>query len=733
MQFNREDNGKLRELPSKHIDTGMGLERLTSVLMNKTSNYDTDLFTYIFDEIQALSTLGRPYAGKIGKEDPEHVDTSYRIIADHIRTLTFAISDGIIPGNDGREYVLRRVLRRAVRYGDKLGCPKQFFNKLVPSVVAKMGHVFPELQKNPERVQAILEKEEIRFLRTYEQGKSRFESTVKKMKGKVISGKDAFELHSTYGFPVDLTIKMALENGLTVDKKGYDKAMDEFKKLSEKEKDSSAGLKLDQFLTTQLSEAQVATTDDSFKYQRGENITSQVLRMYDGQTILTSAERGDCDDDGYTGLILARTNFYAEAGGQIYDTGIIKGAGFEFEVTSVKSSVGYILHIGKIKAGKVKEGDVVELQVDWQRRQPIAVNHSSHVLNFGLRKVLGGEIDQKGSLVLPEKLRFDFNHDGPVSAEKLKDVRDAVLDVASNELKVYSRELKLDVARGIYGLRAVFGETYPDPVKVVSVGADLDEVLADPSNPRWAKYSIEFCGGTHITNSNEIKGFEIINETALGASTRRVECVTGPEAAEANATFEKLRAEIAAAIESQTGEELKRTVAFMNKTLNSPIVLPIYSRAELRQQMEPLYAKQTKEEKELKEKQSQACKDLVESSLKAFEASPPPFLVSLLEAGDHTPGVLGAIKKIQEAHPSVAVLLVSPDHGKDNLMIHANCPKAAQDKGLLASNWTKEVAGALGGKGGGKPGNAAAVAQDCSKAQVALDKAVEIAKQHLTA
>jgi len=703
IQFNREEDGRLLELPAKHVDTGAGLERVTSVLQNRMSNYDTDLFTYIFEELQRVSGQ-RPYTGKIGKEDPDRIDTAYRVVADHIRTLTFAISDGIIPGPNDREYVLRRILRRAVRYGDLLGCPKEFFHKLVPLVVEKMGHVFPELKKDPQRVMRILLNEEKKFLRTWESGKRHFNDVAKKLKpGDTVPADQTFALHTTYGFPIDLTTKMAEDQGLRVIKTDFDKLMDEFKKASEKEKGHKADLTLDQHATTAMLSSSISRTDDSPKY-KDEDIKAKLVAIWNGEEFLDEAGPEDGEEhSGTLGVVLDRTNFYAEQGGQIFDTGVIASAGFSFEVTNVQVSSGFVLHIGKLTHGRLAKGVEVELKVDWQRRKFVTANHTStHILNFGLRKVLGPEVDQKGSYVHPEYFRFDFNSDRQVTAEELKKVSDIVNTQISAKLPVYSQSLELGKGQKIFGLRAVFGEVYPDPVKIVSVGKSLADVLADPSNPEWANFSIEFCGGTHLRNTSEVVAFEILSEEGLGQSTRRVECVTGKWAQQAVATAAEIQKKVDEAAQL-SGQALNEVVAKLTQEVDRATI-PAFSGRQLRQSLDKLREKVKESIKSAKSSASQDSDQYAHHVVEELTQKLSKWHVGVLNVGSNTVALTTAIKAIQEKHSQVPVLLISPDPEKKKVSLVAGVPEELHKKtGLNASDWAKEVALVLGGKGGGKP------------------------------
>ena len=428
IQFNRESDSTLKPLPKKHVDTGMGFERIVSVIQQKTSNYDTDVFVPIFESIQK-STGVRPYSGKLGAEDVDGIDMAYRVVADHARTLTIALSDGGRPDNIGRGYVLRRILRRGVRYIEKLGGKPGVFASLVPVVVQSLGSVFPELNKDPQSVINIINEEETQFLKTLSRGKRLLERTIDKMVAqnqKVLPGDIAWRLYDTYGFPLDLTQLMVEEKGFSVDLNDYESCKARAQLLSQnKTSQTDSGVDLDVHSIAELRDSlKIAVTNDLPKYSynsvdetpnsvyRFEQCTASVVAIRKNKQFVNEVQSGqDC------GLILDSTNFYAEAGGQEYDTGFITKISnsdeeeTEFEVKEVKVHGGYVVHIGLIGCGTLRVGDKVKLQIDEQRRKTIMNNHTgTHVLNFALRSVLSTEPNQKGSLVSSDKLRFDFTN-----------------------------------------------------------------------------------------------------------------------------------------------------------------------------------------------------------------------------------------------------------------------------------------------------------------------------------
>lgn len=535
IQYNRESDRSLRSLPNKHVDTGMGFERLVSILQDRMSNYDTDCFTPLFKRIQEITGI-REYRGKFAEEDADGIDTAYRVVADHVRLLTFAISDGGVPNNVGRGYVVRRVLRRGARYARKylntdIG---DFFSKLVPTLVEQMGEMFPEIKKKEQDVKEMLCEEELSFAKTLDRGEVMFEKYAQQCKlqdSKELSGADVWRLYDTYGFPVDLTQLMAEERGLTIKEEAVAEAQAKAKEASKGEKKAASDLvKLDVHDLGKLERMNnVPKTDDSHKFGRG-NITASVKAIYHNKQFLESTK--EIPEGEQFGVILDKTNFYAEQGGQEYDTGkIVIDGEAELDVQNVQVYAGYVLHTGYMTYGGFKLDDAVLCEYDELRRHPIRNNHTgTHILNFALREVLGDEINQKGSLVAPEKLRFDFSHKAAVSDKELAEVENKSTSYIRQNSVVYALDVPLATAKQINSVRAVFGETYPDPVRVVSVGVPVEQLLEDVKNPEWSNVSIEFCGGTHVNNTSEMKDLVILEESGIAKGIRRIIAVTGQAA-----------------------------------------------------------------------------------------------------------------------------------------------------------------------------------------------------------
>lgn len=571
IQYNREADGSLRQLPAQHVDTGMGFERLTSILQGVDSNYDTDIFMPLFDEIQKV-TGARPYAGKVGAEDEGFVDMAYRVVADHIRTLSFAIADGAMPSNEGRGYVLRRVLRRAVRYGrQNLGAELGFFSTLLPKLVEIMGNTFPELKEKQDLVASVIRDEEESFSKTLDRGLQKFKELADKLGDKkVFSGEDAHFLYTTMGFPIDLTELMAEEKGLTVDIAGFEAKMKHEQELSaaahaaKMAAGSGKDMRMVAEQTAHLVSKGVAGTDDSEKYVWNKDLEGCTVKaLFIG--------RGETEDkigfvetitpeSSTVGVVLDKTSFYAEAGGQVYDIGTLKSGSATIKVTNVQSYGQFVLHIGEVTEGSLSVGDSIACSVDYVRRSPIAANHTmTHVLNYALKEVLvtrptkagkppSIDIDQKGSFLDESRSRFDFSWNGSLSAQELADIEKICQDTIQLGLPVECYVAPLEAAKKISSLRAVFGEKYPDPVRVVAIApAKIPDILAKPEDELWKDYSVEFCGGTHLNNTKEAEAFCLLNEEGIAKGIRRVLFVTQEDAKKAIAAAEEFGAKLTAA------------------------------------------------------------------------------------------------------------------------------------------------------------------------------------------
>ncbi|EMD37438.1 hypothetical protein CERSUDRAFT_83193 [Gelatoporia subvermispora B] len=723
IQFNREDDGSLRLLPSKHVDTGMGFERLVSVVQGKRSNYDTDVFSPIFSKIQELTGV-RPYQGKFGDEDENGIDTAYRVVADHVRTLTFALSDGGVPNNVGRGYVLRRILRRGCRYArKKLGVNiGSFFSSLLPVVVEQMGDVFPEITKKMAEIKEILDEEEESFSRTLDRGEKLFEQYANRtlqQGSKQLSGKDVWRLYDTYGFPVDLTRLMAEELGLVVDEEEFEAAQAHSKEASKAslKKGAKDVVALDVHDIAALEKnTNVPKTDDSAKFALG-NINAKVVAIYHNKTFPDATS--SIPEDAVFGLLLDRTSFYAESGGQEYDTGsiVIDGVA-EFEVTNVQVSNGYVLHIGSMKYGSLSVGDEVVSSYDELRRWPLRNNHTAtHILNYCLRETLGDHIDQKGSLVAPTKLRFDFSHKAGISAPDLAKIEGMSREWIRKNVKVYSKELALKTAQEVPGLRAVFGESYPDPVRVVALEFDINDILKDLHNPKWRSTSIELCGGTHVAKTGDIKDFVVVEESGIAKGIRRIVAVTGHEAAEAQRRADALTARLNYLTSASDAEKDSGLKSFTVELGQAEISL--LRKNELRDQLATV---RKAFDKQMKEKEAAANKAAVDSVIEYFQKNEnAQAYFAVLDVGANAKVLQSVAQQGRKLGKTIYVFSADAEGGK---VAHINyVSEAAKSNGLDGRTWAGVVAEILGGKAGGKEDSAQGVGINVTKVNEALEAA----------
>ncbi len=779
IQFNREPGGKLNPLPAKHVDTGMGLERVVRIIQGKTSNYDTDVFTPLFEAISRVCKAA-PYAGRW--DSP--ADTAYRVIADHVRTLTFAIADGAEPSNEGRGYVLRRILRRAVRYGRQtLGVPGVFMCELVPTVVETMGGFFPELKKNPQHVVKVIRDEEEAFGRTLATGLRLFEDYAdlaltrtrardrvpgKVTKTTVFSGPDvwflsvfedtdesitrfgrsmvtpkfvaetfvqapailaeeAFKLHDTYGFPIDLTQLMAEERGMTVDVAGFNTLMEQARELARTggKEDESSKLLLGTSSIARLKALHVKPTEDADKFH-GRNTRARVLAIWNGHDFDESLNAGNTRPTDRFAVVLDKTCFYAEMGGQVADTGHIArvlGGSTDFVVESVKNCGGYIVHIGQLKKGELKVGMDVEARLDTAHRAAVAGNHTAtHLLNLALRATLGDKVDQKGSLVAPDKLRFDFSHGAAMSEAEIEAVQKRVRAEVARDLQVYAEVAPLEPARKISSLRAVFGEAYPDPVRVVSIGTPVAELMGNPASEKWREVSVEFCGGTHVTRTGEIGAFAVVGEEAVSKGVRRVTALTGEAAKAADALAEGLSGRVRGAGDLDDAHLTVEVGALTSELDRAEIGL--VRKGELRKLLSVLHERVKQAQKAAagagREKAVAAAREIAERASGAV-------IVEMLPAGSDRDALLSGLDAVRAKHAESAVMLISADTAENKVTIVASVPPGLVAKGLKAGDWVREASAAVGGKGGGRPDAAQGGGTDPAKAPDARSKAAAFA------
>ncbi|KAL6016402.1 Alanine--tRNA ligase [Candidozyma auris] len=728
IQYNREADSSLRPLPNKHIDTGMGFERLVSILQNKFSNYDTDVFTPIFEKIREITGV-RPYTGKFGADDVDGIDTAYRVIADHVRTLTFAITDGGVPNNEGRGYVLRRILRRGSRYVRKyMNYPiGSFFQQLVDVVIEQNSKIFPEIAHNLAELKEILVEEEVSFAKTLDRGEKLFEQyaiIASKTPEQTLSGKDVWRLYDTYGFPVDLTRLMAEEAGLKIDEVAFEKAKQESKEAS-KASGSKSGAELIKLDVHALSELDgndaVPKTDDHYKYGL-ENTKSKIVALYDGSKFTDSiSEAGQ-----QYGILLNKTPFYAEQGGQEYDTGslVIDGSA-EFNVTNVQSYAGYVLHTGNLVEGTLKVGDELIATYDELRRWPIRNNHTgTHVLNFALREVLGDSVDQKGSLVAAEKLRFDFSNKQALTTKELEDVERICNENIKANMEVYAEDVSLATAKQINGLRAVFGEVYPDPVRVVSIGKPVSELLKDPENKEWHKYSIELCGGTHVAKTADIKDLVIIEESGIAKGIRRIVAVTGHDAHRVQQIAKDFDAELDHASNLPFGPDKEQQAKELGVTLKK-LSISVLDKQKLNDKFSKL-DKSIKDQLKAKQKEeSKKTLEVINEWLKDEEKSKAPFLVAHVPISANAKAITEAFNLIKKQAKEKCLYMIT---GTSEKVAHGcYISDEAISKGVDASQVAQAAIAYIGGKAGGK-GN---IVQGMGDKPEGIDEALKAVKKLL--
>jgi alanyl-tRNA synthetase len=739
IQFNRETDGSLRPLPAQHVDTGMGFERLTSILQGKDSNYDTDIFTPIFKAIQEI-TGARPYMGKIGKEDEGYVDMAYRVVADHIRTLSFAIADGAIPSNDGRGYVLRRVLRRAVRYGrQNLGAELGFFSKLVPVLADLMGGTFPELKEHQNHVTAIIKDEEESFSRTLDKGLQKFKDLAEKVgDDKVFSGEDAHFLYTSMGFPVDLTELMCYELDMTLDTEGFEKKMQEEKDLSaaahqaKMSGGSGKDMRLVAEQTAYLVNHGVDATDDSEKFIWNKELTGcKAKGLFIG--------RGETEDgigftdsisesDGAIGMILDKTSYYGESGGQIFDIGtIVSENGAKMKVDNVQIYGQYVLHLGTVVEGTFHKEDIVTCSVDYERRAPIAANHTmTHVLNYALKDVLVGKatsndagqsVDQKGSLVDESKLRFDFSWGSGLTTDQLAAVEKIVGGIINDAIPVDAYVAPLDDAKRISSLRAVFGEVYPDPVRVVAVSpSPISEILQDPESSKWGNYSVEFCGGTHLSNTKDAQAFVLLQEEGIAKGIRRITGITMHDAQAAIKLGEELNSKVTA-IGELNGLELEEAVKTLTAELNAASISAVL-KSTLRDTLTS-YAKKVVAWK--KEKAAAKTSEVTVEVIAAAESTDGNKVILRIDVGADAKSIKSVQTVVSKKIKDKAFFLVSADEEADRYIVLAFAPSSMTEIDCKA--WASSAIEGTNGKGGGKKDSAQFTVSGVSSIESVLEKA----------
>ncbi|KVL26085.1 alanine--tRNA ligase [Burkholderia sp. MSMB1835] len=634
MQFNRDAQGNMTRLPKQSVDTGMGLERLAAVLQHVHSNYEIDLFQNLIKAAARVTEIG------------DLTNNSLKVIADHIRACSFLIVDGVIPGNEGRGYVLRRIVRRAIRHGYKLGRKGAFFHKLVADLVAEMGTAYPELKEAEQRVTDVLRQEEERFFETIEHGMSILEAALADVDakgGKVLDGELAFKLHDTYGFPLDLTADVCRERGMTVDEPAFDDAM-----ARQREQARAAG----KFKATQGLEYTGAKTT-FHGYEEIAFDDAKVVALYVDGSAVNEVKAGQ---DAV--VVLDHTPFYAESGGQVGDQGVLANASTRFAVAdTLKVQADVIGHHGTLEQGTLKVGDVLRAEIDAQRRARTQRNHSAtHLMHKALREVLGAHVQQKGSLVDAEKTRFDFAHNAPMTDDEIRRVEQIVnAEILANAPGIV-RVMPYDEAvKG--GAMALFGEKYGDEVRVLDLG-----------------FSRELCGGTHVHRTGDIGLFKIVVEGGVAAGIRRVEAITGDNAVRYVQELDARVNEAAAALKAQPSELTQRI-------------------AQVQDQVKAL----EKELGALKSKLASSQGD--ELAQQAVEVGGVYVLAATLDGAD-AKTLRETVDKLKDKLKNAAIVLAAVEGGKVSLIAGVT-PDAS--KKVKAGELVNFVAQQVGGKGGGRP------------------------------
>jgi alanyl-tRNA synthetase len=633
MQFDRSADGKLTPLPKPSVDTGAGLERVTAVMQGVTNNYDIDLFKNLVKAAAALANT----------IDLTH--SSLRVIADHIRACTFLVIDGVTPSNEGRGYVLRRIIRRAIRHGYKLGIKDAFFYKLVATLVTEMGGAFPELTTGKALAERVLKQEEERFAETLANGMQLLDAAFASLKGsKTLDGDTVFKLYDTYGFPLDLTADIARERGLTIDTAGYEAAMEVQRKQSQAASkfgvDMSGGLRL----------------EDKTRFLGYESVTDvgKVVALLKNGAAVQSLATGDEGE-----VVLDRTPFYAESGGQVGDAGELGNVSSKFQVNDTQKRGAAFSHIGKLNAGMIKIGDSLAANVDVPRRRAIMANHSAtHLLHAALRKVLGTHVQQKGSLVAPDRLRFDFAHFQAITPDEIRQIERLVNEEIRNNSAAETRQMPYDTAVA-EGAIALFGEKYEKDVRVLRMG----------------DFSMELCGGTHVARSGDIGFFKIVSEGGVAAGVRRIEAIT------AEGAFEYV----------EHTDQLVKEVAGLVRGSRDDVKAKVADALERIKQLE-------KENRELKNKLASG--QGTDLSAGATDIAGVKLVAAQVEGAD-AGALRNAVDQLKDKLKSAIIVLASVD-ATNKITLVAGVT-ADQTNKVKAGELVGSVAGQVGGKGGGRP------------------------------
>ncbi|EAA5479434.1 alanine--tRNA ligase [Salmonella enterica] len=648
MQFNRQADGAMEPLPKPSVDTGMGLERIAAVLQHVNSNYDIDLFRTLIEAVAKVTG-----ATDLGNK-------SLRVIADHIRSCAFLVADGVLPSNENRGYVLRRIIRRAVRHGNMLGAKETFFYKLVGPLIEVMGSAGEELKRQQAQVEQVLKTEEEQFARTLERGLALLDEELAKLQGDTLDGETAFRLYDTYGFPVDLTADVCRERNIKVDEAGFEAAMEEQRRRARE----ASGFGADYNAMIRVDSA------SEFKGYDHLELNGKVTALFvDGKAV----EAINAGQEAV--VVLDQTPFYAESGGQVGDKGELKGAGFTFSVDDTQKYGQAIGHLGKLSAGALKVGDAVQADVDEARRARIRLNHSAtHLMHAALRQVLGTHVAQKGSLVSDKVLRFDFSHNEAMKPSEIREVEDLVNAQIRRNLPIETNIMDLDAAKA-KGAMALFGEKYDERVRVLSMG----------------DFSTELCGGTHASRTGDIGLFRIISESGTAAGIRRIEAVTG--------------------------EGAMATVHAQSDRLNDIAHLLKGDSQNLGDKVRAVLERTRQLEKELQQLKDQAAaQESANLSSKAVDLNGVKLLVSEL-AGIEPKMLRTMVDDLKNQLGSTVIVLATVVEGKVSLI--AGVSKDVTDR-VKAGELIGMVAQQVGGKGGGRPDMAQAGGTDAAALPAAL-------------
>ncbi|MDO4434896.1 MAG: alanine--tRNA ligase [Cardiobacteriaceae bacterium] len=649
MQFERDASGNMKPLPKPSIDTGMGLERIAAVLQGVHSNYEIDIFQHLIQSASEATGY---------REDLHH--PSLKVIADHIRATVFLMVDGVLPANEGRGYVLRRIMRRAIRHGYKLGQKQPFFHRLVATLVAEMGEAYPEIREAQQRIEQAILREEERFAQTLDSGMAVLERDLSALSGTEIAGETVFKLYDTFGFPVDLTADIARERGLTLDMKGYEQAMEKQRELAKSAGKFKANTHYPLTGKTQF-----------LGYTEEQSESSIVAIFVDGQEV-SALSSGDP-----AVMVLNQTPFYGESGGQVGDHGLIIGEFGTFIVQDTQKQGDNLLHFGMLQQGELRQGQSVKAEIYSVRRAQIKRHHSAtHLLHKALRETLGTHVQQKGSLVDEFKTRFDFSHDNALTDEELVQVENRINAQILANTPIIIKEMPFDEAKAL-GAMALFGEKYGDVVRVVRMGEN--------------DYSIELCGGTHVANTGDIGLVKIVSQSAVSSGVRRVECVAGQALMEIFREGTQRMQQLTAILKTDTPQIVERVIGLQQQLKNA--------------------------EREIQNLKRQLATGQGAGSESLREIHGWKVLAVRRDGFDNAT-LRDTADQLRDKQQADAVIIGAVDEDTARLVVSVS--KAAVERGLHAGNIIKVLAEKIGGKGGGRPDFAQAGGKEVAQLESAL-------------